>query len=228
MSGPLPVLLIHGFASNADLSWKRTGWLDVLADTGRRVIAPDLLGHGSSPKPHDPAAYAGGLEDHVYAALDDVEGQVDAVGFSLGARTLLFLAGAHPERFRKLVVAGYGADLGVTRDPEAGSVVADAVEGLREPVDPISRAFRQAATAPGADAKAMAACLRRDPPPLALEKVTHPTLVVAGDADPLAWPTDALVGALADATPHRLKGDDHLGTMKDLRFLDAALDFLEG
>ena len=32
-----------------------------IADTGRRVIMPDLRGHGASGKPHDPAAYPKGI-----------------------------------------------------------------------------------------------------------------------------------------------------------------------
>jgi len=105
------VLLIHGFASNADLSWKRSGWIDVLADTGATIIAPDLLGHGDSPKPHDGAAYDDGVEEGILGALDGVDEPVDAVGFSMGGRALLVLAGLHPERFRRLVVGGIGANL---------------------------------------------------------------------------------------------------------------------
>src|SRR5688500_2004861 len=59
-------------------------------DAGRTVIEFDFPGHGNAPKPHDPAAY-----DDLAGALGDAlpaQGQVDAVGFSLGAMTLLRLA----------------------------------------------------------------------------------------------------------------------------------------
>ncbi|MFI5041046.1 MAG: alpha/beta fold hydrolase, partial [Acidimicrobiales bacterium] len=84
---PATILLVHGFSSSADASWARNGWLDILADSGRTVIAPDVLGHGDAPKPHDPAAYEA-TEELVRARIADV-GPVDAVGFSLGARIVL-------------------------------------------------------------------------------------------------------------------------------------------
>jgi 2-hydroxymuconate-semialdehyde hydrolase len=45
-----PVLLLHGFPTNADL-WRREAWL--LAQR-MRVIVPDLLGYGMSEKPSGP------------------------------------------------------------------------------------------------------------------------------------------------------------------------------
>jgi pimeloyl-ACP methyl ester carboxylesterase len=217
-------LLIHGFASSAALSWDRTGWRDVLSDIGHTVIAPDLLGHGGADKPHDIEAYAAGVEDGIMAAIEGIDEPVDAVGFSMGGRALLVLAGRHPERFRRLVVGGIGANLFMGGDRSAAEAVAAAIRGEREPVDPISRAFRQAAVTPPNDPIAMAACLLREQPPLDLAAVAHPVTVVAGDADPIAWPADQLVAALPTATLKRLKGVDHLGTMKDFAFLDAAVD----
>ena len=49
----------------------------------------DLLGHGTAPKPHEAEAYSD-LTERVLDALPDRP--VDAVGFSLGAMTLLRLA----------------------------------------------------------------------------------------------------------------------------------------
>src|SRR6478752_5171217 len=105
----------------------RLGWLvrdDVGVDglhgaaprRGREVIGVDLLGHGTAPKPHDPAAYAD-LTVRVLEALP--EEPVDAIGFSLGAMTLLRLAARSPERFRKLVLAGIGRN--VVEPDEAGT-----------------------------------------------------------------------------------------------------------
>src|SRR5688572_3162279 len=99
----LPVLLVHGLASSFDLNWREPGWVDLLSDAGREVIGIDLLGHGKADKPHDPAAYAN-VADDIAAALPD-EGQVQAVGFSMGARLLLEVAGEQPDRFERIVVA---------------------------------------------------------------------------------------------------------------------------
>ena len=106
-AGEGPVLvLIHGIAGSS------ATWARVMPGLAERhtVVAPDLLGHGDAPKPHDPEAYLGmeaGVLDAVQAEVGDAP--VDAVGFSLGARTLLNLACAHPGRFRRIVVAGAGA-----------------------------------------------------------------------------------------------------------------------
>src|SRR5688572_5860141 len=96
-----PVLLVHGFASSFALNWQESGFSYLLEDAGRAVIGVDLLGHGDAPKPHDPAAYAD-LGARVVEALPADGQPVDAVGFSMGARTLLEVASAHPERFDRL------------------------------------------------------------------------------------------------------------------------------
>ena len=43
-----PILLIHGFASNHVVNWLSTGWHRTLTHDGRRVVAFDNRGHGSS------------------------------------------------------------------------------------------------------------------------------------------------------------------------------------
>ncbi len=48
---------MHGFASNHAVNWVNTGWVKLLAENGRRVIALDNRGHGRSTKFHDPADY---------------------------------------------------------------------------------------------------------------------------------------------------------------------------
>ena len=59
-SGPAnhePILLIHGFASNARVNWRDTGWIRVLTEAGYQVIAFDNRGHGESGKLYDVSAY---------------------------------------------------------------------------------------------------------------------------------------------------------------------------
>ena len=51
-----PFVLLHGYLMTAEGAWLWTG-LAELAAPGRRVIMPDLRGHGASGTPHDPAAY---------------------------------------------------------------------------------------------------------------------------------------------------------------------------
>ncbi len=224
MSGP-PVLLVHGLASSFDLNWRETGWVDLLSDAGREVIGVDLLGHGKADKPHDPAAYEH-VADDIATALPDDGAPIQAVGFSMGARLLLEVASAQPERFERIVVAGIGAGVFTGGSNEG---LADAIEG--GPADEstgIARLFANFAAGSGNDPKALGAFLRRSAPPLDAAKlagITCPVLVVLGDQD-FAAPAEPLVDAFPDARLVTLKGVDHFATPKDFKFLDAALEFL--
>ena len=223
MSARPPVLPLHGLGTSADTTWRTNGWIDLLGDEGREVIAPDLLGHGAAPRPIDPVAYTR-LEAEVADQLPP--GPIDAIGFSLGARILLTLAASEPERFRRLVVAGVGANLFRPMDPEP---LAQALEQGRATGDPGIDYFIRLATSGATDGRAMAALLRspgRGPlDPAALRAVTLPVLVVMGGAD-FAGPPDPPVDALPEARLLLLARCDHASTPKDLRFLDAAITFL--
>lgn len=227
-----PVLLVHGFASSFDLNWRRNGWADLLADAKRDVIAVDLLGHGTAEKPHDPSAYAD-LEQCVIDVLPSAGGVVDAVGFSLGAVTLLRAVGRMPERFGRIVVGGIGQQNMIAGDsePTARAIEAglDALgEGDGEETR-LARAFAQFAANGTNDPKALAACLRRPSNPLSIDdlaRVPNPTLVVIGDKD-FVGSAQPIVDGLADARLVVLRNADHFGTPQHFGFLDAALEFLD-
>ena len=221
----VPVALVHGFATSCARTWGETGWIALLTDVGRPIIGIDLLGHGQADKPHEPAAYDE-MEALVLAQLP--EHPVDAIGFSLGARTLLVLASAHPERFNRLIVAGVGANL-VRHDDSAG-LLADSLVDPAAAATPVAQYFRSLAEQPGNDPQALAACLRRpNATPITVEglgRITCPVLVVLGDQD-FAGPADTLVDALQDVRLVTLRGVDHFATPKDFGFIDAGLDFLD-
>jgi pimeloyl-ACP methyl ester carboxylesterase len=217
-----PVLLLHGFAGSFERTWRDHGWVDLLEDAGRTVIGLDLLGHGGHDKPHDPEAYTD-LAGDVAARLPD--GPLDGIGFSLGARTLLLLAAARPERFRRLVVAGVGANLFRAEDPER---IAAGLEGPVGEEDRLAQHFAQLGGDPENDPAALVACLRRPEGPLRAEDlapITAPVLVVLGDQD-FAGPADPLLDAVADTRLVTLRNVDHFATPKDFGFIDAALGFL--
>lgn len=226
MADETPVVLVHGWGGSYHTTWQRSGFTDLLADAGRPVIGVDLLGHGEAPKPHDPAAYA----DLTARVLDALPPEpVDAVGFSLGAMTLLRVAMAHPQRLRRLVVSGVGRNL-FERDEERSREILAGVEGTGDPDDNIGRLFGQYATAEGNDRHALAAVLRRPGgdellTPDDLATVTVPVLVVIGDRD-FAGPADQLVDALPDARLVVLRHVDHFATPEAFGFIDATLDFL--
>lgn len=225
MGDETPVVLVHGWGGSFDATWRRSGFTELLADAGRPVIGVDLLGHGAAPKPHDPAAYAD-LTARVLDALPDEP--VDAVGFSLGAMTLLRLAIDHPGRLRRLVVSGVGRNL-FERDDERTAAIVAGVEGTGDPDDNIGRLFGQYARAEDNDPAALAAVLRRPgAEPFTTDELATlscPVLVVIGDRD-FAGPADPLVDALPDARGVVLRNVDHFATPEAFGFIDATLEFL--
>jgi len=108
-SGP-PVLLIHGFASSANVNWVHPGWLKALGDAGYLVIAIDNRGHGASGKPHEPSRYGEASMARDLGCLLDTLGldEIDLVGYSMGAVVSAIFA-ATDARVRRLVLSGVGA-----------------------------------------------------------------------------------------------------------------------
>jgi pimeloyl-ACP methyl ester carboxylesterase len=106
-----PVVLIHGYFSNAMTNWIRYGHAAAVAERGFRVIMPDLRGHGDSAKPQDQAAYPPDvLADDGFALIETLGLTGYALGgYSLGGRTAarLLARGAAPAR---TVIAGMGLD----------------------------------------------------------------------------------------------------------------------
>ena len=100
--GAPALLLLHGFTGST-----RT-WDDLrqaLRDDCQ-VLALDLPGHGKSPVPHDPAAYALPSVAHDIARALDHEGisRCAVLGYSMGGRQALRFALAYPERVSSLIL----------------------------------------------------------------------------------------------------------------------------
>ncbi len=222
----VPVLLVHGWGGSFATTWERSGFTALLADAGRPVIGVDLLGHGTAPKPHEPEAYAD-LTTRIVDALPD--GPVDAVGFSLGALTLLRTALDDPSRFRRLVLAGIGRNV-FERDEQAAARIVAAIENGGDTDDHHARHFAQYAHQPGNDPVALAAIMRgHDGPRLQaadLARVTLPTLIAVGEHD-FVLPADDLVEALPQAQLATLRRTDHFATPESFEFIDATLEFLD-
>ena len=217
-----PVVLLHGFATSSARTWWETGWLDLLGDAGRETVPIDILGHGKADKPHDPAAYAD-LEAYVAERLP--EGPVDAVGFSLGARLLLGVAIAQPQRFRRIVTLGVGRNL---FERGGSDVIVNAIEAGEAPENPAAGYFARLAAHPENDREALVACLKAPMRLLTAEvlsRVTASVLVCIGERD-FCGPGDPLVEALPYAGLVVLPRTDHVSTPKDFIAIDEALRFL--
>ncbi len=220
-----PVMLVHGFAMSFERNWRESGWIDLLGDAGRQIIGVDLIGHGSSDKPHEAEAYADMHRD-LASHLPSDGTPVDAIGFSLGAELILRLAAEQPASFGRIVVAGVGENL---FSDQRTSRIADAIRGTTDDSDRVAAQFVQYASAGGNDRMALAAVLDRPRTPIdpaSLAAITNEVLVVLGDKD-FIGSADPLMAALPNATLVMLKGVDHFATPKDMKFLDKALEFLE-
>lgn len=99
-----PVLLLHG-GSGSWNHWARN--IAPLVAAGRQVLAPDLPGFGDSAPPPD-GHDADAMPRWIELGLQSLVGPrgLDVVGFSFGGMVAGQLAADHPERVRRLVLAG--------------------------------------------------------------------------------------------------------------------------
>ena len=218
----IPVVLVHGWAGSFRETWQKPGIDALLEDIGRTVLGIDLLGHGSQDKPHDPEAYSR-LPEWLLGELPEGAPAVDAVGFSLGALTLLRALIDQPHRFRKVVLAGIGDGVFRPSDPSGNQRIIDALEGRAPEDDTFARMFAHYGNTPGNDLAALTAVMKLHKATLA--SLDNEVLVVIGDADFTA-PADELAGAFPAGRLVVLKNTDHFATPEAFPFIDALLDFL--
>ncbi len=226
-----PVVLVHGFASNAKVNWVEPGWVATLTKAGRRAVALDNRGHGASSKPHDPAAYHSRLMAQDVRALLDHLGlpRADVMGYSMGARIAAFLAVAHPERVRSLIFGGLGIRLveGVGLPP----AIADAMEAptLADVDDAFGRMFRAFADQTRSDREALAACIRGSRQTLSREEVaalSMAILIAVGTKDFVAGSPHELAALIPTAQALDIPERDHMRAVGDKVFKAGALKFL--
>ena len=225
-----PVVLLHGYLSNARDIWVPTGIATRLARDRRRVVMPDFRGHGESAKPHDPEAYppdalvsdAFALISHL--GLDDY----DLGGYSLGGRIAARMLALRARPARALLggtglepivhAAGRGDQyrriLGALGTFEPGSVEAQ-IERYLASVD--------------SDPVALLHVLDTsvDTPVEALERSDVPTLVFAGDTDNDRGSVEDLAAALPRSRLLRVPGD-HVTTLTAPGLGDELARFLRG
>lgn len=109
-----PLVLLHGFTGSVQ-NW--SALIPALAQT-RRVIAIDLLGHGSTDAPDNPERY------RIEAAADDLRvliestarQPVDLLGYSMGGRLALATAARHPGLVRSLILESASPGLAAVED----------------------------------------------------------------------------------------------------------------
>ena len=196
-----PVVLLHGFLSDAATNWIKYGHAAAIAARGRRVIMPDLRAHGESDKPHDPRFYPPDVlasDARVVIEALGLSG-FDLGGYSLGARTLsrLLATGARPG---KVIFAGMGLEGLTDTGRRAGHfrhILTNLGKHQRGTPEWLAEAFLK--TTRG-DPVALLGIIETfvSTPLEAIERFDVPALVVCGVEDQ----DNGSAPALADALPH--------------------------
>jgi len=226
-----PIVLVHGFASNAQVNWVDPGWVGLLADDGRQVITVDNRGHGASAKLYDPADYgAPTMAEDVARLLDHLgHARADVMGYSMGARVCAFLAINHPRKVRSAVLAGLAANM--IHGVGGAEPIAEALEAPSRDLvtEPGPRAFRLFAEATRSDLKALAACMRSSRQKISeaeLGTIAAPVLVAVGTEDDIAGPPEPLVAAIPEAEALPIPGRDHMRAVGDKVYKAGVINFL--
>ena len=224
-----PVVLIHGYFSNATVNWVNYGHAAAVAARGFRVIMPDLRGHGASAKPQQAADYPPDiLADDGFALIEHLGLTGYALGgYSLGGRTTIRMLarGASPSR---AVVAGMGLD-GVLsasgRNAHFRRILTQLGTFERRSAEGKAEAFLKST---GADPVAMLRLLDSgvDTPPGALATIGMPVLVVAGTEDDDNGSAEALAAALPRGQAARVPGN-HMSAVARPELGAVIADFLD-
>lgn len=205
-TGPA-VLLLHGFTGRGS-DW--SPFLPKLRGVGRTVVV-DLLGHGRSDAPADPARHAIERQatDIAWILRHLAVGPVVVVGYSMGARLALRLAIAEPALVRGLILESPSAGIADAREratrAAADAALAERLE--RDGLEPFLTTWEanplfgsERRLPPAVQARIHDARRRNDPAGLAtslrgagqgvmeplvdrLRTIRCPTLVIAGALD---------------------------------------------
>jgi pimeloyl-ACP methyl ester carboxylesterase len=220
--GGRPIVFLHGLASSGAQDWPDAEWAEAL--DGRAGVVVDLPAHGESPSLG--TAPTSRILDALAEAVGD--GEVDLVGYSLGARLAWDLA-RHPSvRARRLVLGGLAPG-----EPFA-HVDLDAahrsLSGGAAPADPVTAMILHMVSLPGnrpAQLLELIEGLAAEPFDPASGVPQQPTLLLGGADDGMVAGIDDLVALLPDGRAARVPGD-HLGALHSPEFRSAVRTFLAG
>jgi len=223
-----PLVLVHGYFSNAEVNWIRYGHAAAIAERGVRVIMPDLRGHGDSDKPHDAGAYPpdalmrDGMALIAHLGLTDY----DLGGYSLGGRTTMRML-ANGARPGLAILSGMGLT-GIVSTAGRGGYFRNVLTNLgsfpRGTSEWMTEAFLKTT---GGDPVALLRVLDTfvDTPLAVVEGIDVPTLVVTGVDDDDNGSGAALADALPQATFREIPGN-HMSAVTKPELGLAIADFL--
>jgi pimeloyl-ACP methyl ester carboxylesterase len=228
LGGGMPVVLLHGLFSDANVNWIKFGQAERIAARGFQVIMPDLRAHGLSAKPHGPEHYPRGILARDVRELVELLGltDFDLGGFSLGARTTVEAVGEGMKP-RKAVLGGAGLEgLRNWKRRKDFFVEAIALFDRVQRGDPhwLSIQFMKSQKI---DRTAAALLLDsfEDAFMRWLEAFTMPTLVVCGSEDDDNGSAEELANVLPNAVFVEVPGT-HMSSVTKPEFGEAIADFL--
>jgi pimeloyl-ACP methyl ester carboxylesterase len=229
------LIMIHGFAANIDVNWRRPNWISTLRDENRLILI-DCRGHGKSDKPYDPAQYGTHMRDDVIKLMDHLSiSKANFFGYSMGGSIVLSILLSHPDRVNCAIIGGYAPS---PVKPELMKQFSEPViaalkaENKRDIKNPIAQNFRIFADSTGADLKALAAVMEGNfvqrvenlvfdslaAIKSAFKEVKVPVLSVVGSDDALIQNKTLFAELMPGACHFQIQGRDHLGAVPDPRF----------
>ena len=224
-----PTLVLHGFLASAQLNWIDPGLASAMASTGRRIILPDLRGHGQSDAPTSPAAYPKDAlpqdQEVLLAQLGMTD--FDLVGYSLGARTAVRMLARGHSRPAKVFLGGMG-EAGITTVGTRKDYFEDGIKNGPNAKDARAGAYiqtilKQRGMSPEAALGVLSTQVSTSRE--VLTTIKTPVLVVNGDQDRDNGDPMALAAALGNATCQLVPGN-HLSAVAEPAFRDALVAFL--
>jgi len=237
-----PVILIHGFAANIDLNWRKNGIMDALKQDFR-VVALDNRGHGLSDKPHTADKYGVNMVEDVIRLMDHLKiPKAHVVGYSMGGFITLKLITTHPDRLLSAAPCAAGWEA-----PENNREVLDGlVASLEKGGDfgPLIRRLEPGGADPGRlriaiasmfigimnDKMALAQIMKRfednqlKEEELRANKV--PTISIVGTEDPLKKGIDNMVGVMGAHETAFIEGADHITTLASPKYCKEYINVL--
>lgn len=238
-----PVILVHGFAVNADINWRQSGVVQALVKQ-YRVIALDDRGHGLSDKPHDTDRYGLEMVRDVIRLMDHLKiSKAHVVGYSMGGFITLKLVTMYPDRLISATPCGAGWQTPADDGDAFRKTLGDSLE-QRHDFSPLFQLLAPNGEGPGRlrmwlanrtlnsinDPLALAAVIRSlgdlsvTEEQLRANKV--PVLTMVGTEDPLRLGVDRMAGVMANQTIVYIQGADHLSALNDA-FIDNLKAFLD-
>ena len=238
-----PIILVHGFAMNIELSWRRPGVIDTLARE-YRVIAYDARGHGMSDKPRGVENYGERMIDDIVDLLDHTGiARAHFVGQSMGGMTILKFVAEHPERVISAAPNAMGWARPTPRNLETMATLARSLEqgnGLRPllerlaPTDGSMGQFTKITldtiVSYMNDTDALTACARSLQRLCVTEAELRanriPTLTLVGSADPLVEDAEELHQVMAHHELTVVDGADHFYITGTREYQETLMRFL--